>query len=42
MNYIREPEYHNQSSEYHVSCTAGNCGSIPGMGKVFLLSKVSR
>lgn len=42
MNYIREPEYHSRYSEYHVGWAAGNCGSIPGMGKVFLLSKVSR
>jgi hypothetical protein len=41
MNYIREPEYHSLYSEYCMGWTAGNCGSFPGMGKVFLLSKVS-
>jgi len=42
MNYISEPEYNSWYSEYRVGWTAGNCGSIPGMGKVFLLAKVSR
>lgn len=42
MNYISKPEYNSWYGEYRVGWTAGNCGSIPGMGKVFLLSKVSR
>jgi len=42
MNYINEPEYNSRYSEFHVGWTAGNCGSISGMVKVFLLSKVSR